>query len=88
MRTLGYTLAAASLALVAAGAQAPAPTPTPSAAGQKPAARPAGKPTGIPRTPDGKPDFHGNWTNATITPLERLGQGRPLVITEHDHDRN
>ena len=24
-----------------------------------------------PRTPDGKPDLHGIWTNATVTPLER-----------------
>ena len=24
-----------------------------------------------PRTPDGKPDFQGNWTNATLTPIER-----------------
>jgi hypothetical protein len=36
----------------------------------------------VPRTPDGKPDFQGNWTNATITPLERMGQNRPLVISE------
>jgi hypothetical protein len=75
MRTIGYTLAAAALALVAAAAQAPAT--------QNPATRSAPR-AGIPRTPDGKPDFHGNWTNATITPLERLGQGRPLVITENE----
>ena len=25
----------------------------------------------VPRTPDGKPDLQGNWTNATLTPLER-----------------
>ena len=25
----------------------------------------------MPRTPDGKPDLQGNWTNATLTPLER-----------------
>src|SRR5919108_5908196 len=24
-----------------------------------------------PRTPDGKPDLQGTWTNATVTPLER-----------------
>ena len=42
----------------------------------------AGKPAAparkwvVPRTPDGKPDLQGNWTNATITPLERLGGSR------------
>ncbi len=25
----------------------------------------------IPRTPDGRPDFQGNWTNSTLTPFER-----------------
>ncbi len=25
----------------------------------------------IPRTPDGHPDLQGNWTNATLTPIER-----------------
>ena len=49
----------------------------------KPAtATPAAKPGGIPRTPDGRPDLQGNWTNATITPLERLRPNTPLVITE------
>ena len=27
----------------------------------------------VPRTPDGKPDLQGNWTNETQTPLERMG---------------
>jgi hypothetical protein len=26
----------------------------------------------VPRTPDGKPDLQGNWTNETQTPLERM----------------
>jgi len=34
-------------------------------------ARSAGKPWSVPRTPDGHPDLQGNWTNATLTPLER-----------------
>ena len=30
----------------------------------------------VPRTPDGHPDLQGNWTNASLTPLERRsGQG-------------
>ncbi len=36
----------------------------------------------LPRTPDGKPDLQGNWTNATITPLERAGGA--LVISEEE----
>jgi hypothetical protein len=30
-----------------------------------------GKTWTVPRTPDGKPDLQGIWTNATLTPLER-----------------
>ncbi len=79
MRTLGVTLTAAVFALATAGAQAPATAPPP----QKPAAaKPAAKPAAIPRTPDGRPDFQGNWTNATITPFERLGANQPLVLTD------
>ena len=33
--------------------------------------RPAPSSKAIPRTPDGKPDMQGNWTNQTFTPLER-----------------
>lgn len=29
----------------------------------------------VPRTPDGKPDLQGNWTNETQTPLERMTGG-------------
>jgi hypothetical protein len=46
------------------------------------AQKPAVKPAGIPRLADGRPDLQGNWTNATITPLERLGANLPLVLTE------
>jgi hypothetical protein len=31
------------------------------------------KPWTVPRTPDGKPDLQGNWTNETQTMLERMG---------------
>jgi hypothetical protein len=37
----------------------------------------------VPRTPDGKPDLQGNWSNETQTPLERLGkQGATLTKEE------
>jgi len=42
----------------------------------------SGRPTTLPRTPDGRPDLQGNWTNATITPMERPRPNTPLVITE------
>ena len=74
MRIVGVTLTAALLGLVAVGAQAPAKP-----AAQKPAAPRA---SAIPRTSDGRPNLQGNWTNATITPFERLGAGRPLVLSE------
>ena len=78
MKTLGLTVSAALLGLAAAGAQAPA-TQKPAPAAQKPA---AAKPSGTARTADGRPDLQGNWSNATITPLERLGANLPLVLTE------
>ena len=34
----------------------------------------------IPRTPDGRPDLQGNWTNVTVTPIQRQ-QGQGLVLT-------
>jgi hypothetical protein len=36
----------------------------------------------VPRTPDGRPDLQGNWTNQTLTPLQRReGQG-PVYTSE------
>jgi hypothetical protein len=52
---VAFAILAASLATGVAGAQAPR----------------AGTPASIPRTPDGHPDLQGNWSFATITPLER-----------------
>ena len=48
-------------------------------AGQAPAGE--ARPWTTPRTADGQPDLQGNWTNATITPIDRP-QGAPPVYTE------
>ena len=41
------------------------------------------KPWTMPRTPEGKPDLQGNWSNETQTPLERFGkQGATLSKEE------
>jgi hypothetical protein len=59
--------------------------------GQTPGAKPAtakpatAKPAArwvMPRTPDGKPDLQGNWTNETQTPLERMTQGGSTLTDE------
>lgn len=36
----------------------------------------------IPRTPGGKPDFQGVWTNSSLTRLERVPEFSNLVLTE------
>jgi hypothetical protein len=71
-RNLTHALAlAASLATVAV-----APIAAQSAAAKA-------KPWAVPRTPDGKPDLQGNWTNETQTPFERMGkQGATLTTDE------
>ena len=85
MKTAGLTVTVALLGFVAVGAQAPASAPksTGATARQAPAtAKP--KPNALPRTADGHPDFQGNWTNATITPLERMRPNTPLVLSEEE----
>ena len=81
MRTFTLALAGAALVFASAGAQAPAANPAAKPTGPS-QAKPVAAGNGVmPRTIDGKPDLQGNWTNATITPLERA-QGQPLVLTE------
>src|SRR3712207_696177 len=45
--------------------------------GQAPAA--IAKAAALTRTADGKPDLQGNWTNATLTPIERP-DNTPLAL--------
>ena len=54
--------------------------PSASVSAQQAAAAPK-KPWTVPRTPDGRPDLQGNWSNATLTPLERPA-GLPLVLSK------
>jgi hypothetical protein len=71
MNTRSRSSVAALLAIalsISLGAQAPAPK---------------GKPWVAPRTPDGKPDLQGNWSNETQTPLERIGK-QNLTLTSDE----
>ena len=36
----------------------------------------------VPRTPDGHPDLQGNWTNATITPIQRPAGVGPVLTPD------
>jgi hypothetical protein len=67
-RLLASTAALAAMVVVLLFAQAPL-----AAQSQTPASKTAttGKTWTMPRTPDGKPDLQGIWTNSTLTPLER-----------------
>jgi hypothetical protein len=49
-------------------------------AAQAPASK--GKTWVVPRTPDGKPDLQGNWSNETQTPLERMGTQAATLTPE------
>jgi len=57
---------------VALGATLSGQDRTPASAPAKaPASGAAARPGPVPRTPDGRPDFQGRWTNTTYTPFER-----------------
>src|ERR1700719_492121 len=66
-------LSAASILALTAMLAVPLPGKTP--AGARP------KNWTAPRTPDGRPDLQGVWTNATLTPMERpaVFAGKPTV---------
>ena len=37
----------------------------------------------VPRTPEGRPDLQGNWSNATMTPIQRpQGSGPTLTVAQ------
>ncbi len=40
----------------------------------------------VPRTPDGRPDFQGNWSNSTLTPFERREGTGPVYTWEEVQD--
>jgi len=67
-RLLVSTAALAVVIPIALLAQTPAAGQTPSAAAK---ATTAGKAWTTPRTPDGKPDLQGIWSDNTLTPFER-----------------
>jgi len=67
-RLLGRTCALAALTLVLMLVLAPVAAQTPATTSKAPS---AGKSWTPPKTPDGKPDLQGIWSNATLTPLER-----------------
>ena len=60
----GWLAAPTLLVAVALGGSA-------SVGAQPPAKAAPSRPWTVPRTPDGRPDLQGIWTNATLTPLER-----------------
>ena len=61
------------LAVAAVGLGAPASAQAPSS---------TSSPWVMPRTADGHPDLQGNWSNATLTPLQRPRDRGPVLTME------
>ena len=78
-RLLSSGLAAVSLA--AAAVMVPAAHVADATPADEQAPRSIAKPWSVPRTADGKPDLQGNWSNATLTALERE-KGLDAILTE------
>ena len=77
---LAIAVACAAAWLTPATAQAPSTPP----AAKAPVAK--ARPWTVPRTPDGRPDLQGTWSNGTMTPLERP-EGSSLVLTKDQAER-
>ena len=74
MKSLAFAVLGCAIALGSLSAQAPR-------------LKPAAKAWSVPRTPDGKPDLQGNWTNETLTPIERPQGVSNLILSEEEATR-